>query len=140
MTALLQFAIREEKSYTNRPIFRYGESFDCYGDESAEHVIVTYGRIFSNACLALEEAKKSRNIRAYYQIKPYKTCRPSGCRGGCERRGKHLYFFRGSHFSRAALAEHVRVLLHDTRFIRQVCHVTAIDGQFVKQAYHDSRR
>ncbi|MFQ9792953.1 MAG: transketolase C-terminal domain-containing protein [Acutalibacteraceae bacterium] len=68
-----------------------GNSFDCYGDESAEHVIVTYGRIFSNACLALEELKSrgiSVRIIKLNRIKPVDKAAVLEAA-----KAKHLYFF-----------------------------------------------
>ena len=107
-----------------------GNSFDCYGDESAEHVIVTYGRIFSNACLALEELKKrgiSVRIIKLNRIKPVDKAAVLEAA-----KAKHLYFFEEG-IQQGGLAEHFYFLLHDTEF-KGSYHVTAIDNQFVKQA------
>ena len=107
-----------------------GNSFDCYGDESAEHVIVTYGRIFSNACLALEELKSrgiSVRIIKLNRIKPVDKAAVLEAA-----KAKHLYFFEEG-IQQGGLAEHFYFLLHDTEF-KGSYHVTAIDNQFVKQA------
>lgn len=46
--------------FTKPKGFKYtGNDFDFYGDKNADTLIVTYGRLFSNACLASETLKNS---------------------------------------------------------------------------------
>ncbi len=107
-----------------------GNAFDCYGDMQAECVIVTYGRIFSNACFALEELKQrgiAVGIVKLNRIKPVDMAavKLAAC-------AKHLFFLEEG-ILQGGLAEHFYFLLHSVSFAGKY-HVTAIDGQFVKQA------
>ncbi len=65
--------------------------FDIYGDENADVTIVTYGRIFGNACKARNELKKQgRNVRVVKlnRIKPLDASIVE-----ILKKDKHIFFF-----------------------------------------------
>lgn len=65
--------------------------FDIYGDENADVTIVTYGRIFGNACKARNKLKKEgKNVRVVKlnRIKPLDSCIIEILKND-----KHIFFF-----------------------------------------------
>lgn len=68
-----------------------GKPFDVYGDETAEDAIVTYGRLFSNACLAKEALEKQGVPVKIVKLNRIKPIDPAAVAAslGCKR----VFFF-----------------------------------------------
>ncbi len=121
---------RGKEAYRPDDFMITGNPYDYYGEQNADIIIVTYGRIFSNACLALEKLKKlkiSIGIIKLNRIIPIDTDAVQKAA-----LAKYLFFFEEG-ILQGGLSEHFNFLLHDTSFNGKY-HVTAIDNQFVKHA------
>ncbi len=106
------------------------KAFDCYGDPNATCVIVTYGRVFSNACLAKEELERRGLAVRIIKLNRIKPVDLQAVQEAAK--AKQLFFFEEG-ILQGGLAEHFYFLLRNTSFCGKY-HVTAIDDQFVKQA------
>ena len=106
-----------------------GEAYDWYGDLAADTVIVTYGRLFSFACLALEKLQEA-GIRA--GVLKLNRIRPLDAKA-VEEAGKkqHIFFFEEG-IEEGGVGEIFRCALDRVGFSGTYC-LRAIRG-FVKQA------
>ncbi|MGN1113281.1 MAG: 1-deoxy-D-xylulose-5-phosphate synthase, partial [Acutalibacteraceae bacterium] len=105
-----------------------GKPFDFYGDKGAEVLLVTYGRLFANACRALDmlkEQKKSFCILKLNRIKPID--------GEAVRQSlkyKKILFFEEGMKSGGA-GESFEIKLDEMGFGGK-CRLFAIEDEFVK--------
>lgn len=104
--------------------------FDIYGDTNSDILLVTYGRLFENACKALEAVKKQGKsfcILKLNRIKPID-------RGALEAALKYkkiLFFEEG--MKTGGVSESFICLINEMGYFGS-CSVHAIDNEFVKQA------
>ena len=112
-----------------------GNNFDIYGEKSAETVIVTYGRIFSNAFIAqqnLSELGIKIDILKFNVIKPI-----DGEAVKNIFKYKNVVFFEES-FKSGAVAEKLGSILLENNF-KGNYFIKAIDDGFVKHALVESQ-
>lgn len=108
--------------------------YDIYGDINADIAIVTYGRIFSNACLAKEElCKRGLDvcIIKLNQLKPISSDAIT-----LTLKFKHIFFFEEG-IQNGGTGEHFNYLLTQNGFCGNY-HLTAINDKFVVQASVES--
>lgn len=107
-----------------------GNSFDIFGNESSKVLIVTYGRLFANACGALkslEEDGKSFCILKLNRIKPIDE---NAVRAAMKYK-KILFFEEG--MKTGGVGESFAYLLNEMNYDGK-CEIHAIEDEFVKQA------
>ncbi len=111
-----------------------GNDYDIYGDASAELVIVTYGRIFSEAAKAysrlVEEGKRVKLIKLN-RIIPV----PSGCFEKLKN-AEHIFFFEEGIKSGGVGESFASKLLENNLFVPYT--LTAFPDCFIKQGKTDS--
>lgn len=108
--------------------------FDIYGDENADVSIVTYGRIFSNACKAVNELKnqgKAVKIIKLNKIKPLDS-------GIIEalKNDKHIFFFEEG-IQNGGVGEKLALRLLESGYKGEY-KLTAVDYCFVEQGSVES--
>ncbi|MCI8496916.1 MAG: 1-deoxy-D-xylulose-5-phosphate synthase [Clostridiales bacterium] len=106
------------------------EAFDCYGDASSRTVIVTYGRLFGEACRA-RKMLAERGIKAAVlklnRIHPLdESCLNQLARDG------HVFFFEEA-VKRGSVGEHFGLKLFETGYKGRFYH-QAVNDCFVPQA------
>jgi 1-deoxy-D-xylulose-5-phosphate synthase len=139
---MLKFAIYSTK---NLSIIRYpkgGEffkpenfvatlkAFDLYGEANSEILVVTYGRIFSNVCLA---QKKLRSNEILIKIMKLNIIKPIDAE--CfeiAMNQKKIFFFEES-IKSGGVAEKFGAKLAEMNFCGEY-HITAIKNEFIKHA------
>ena len=116
--------------------FEYtGNSFDIYGDKTAETLIITYGRIFSNAFTAkqnLAEAGIKTDILKFNIIKPIDSKAIKHIL-----KYKNVVFFEEA-FKSGSVAEKLSSMLFESSFTGNYF-IKAIDEGFVKHASVESQ-
>ncbi len=108
--------------------------FDIYGDETAQVSIVTYGRIFGNACKAVNELKKqgkSAKIVKLNQIKPLDLSVIETLKND-----KHIFFFEEG-IQNGGVGEKLALRLLESGYKGEY-KLTAVDYCFVEQGSVDS--
>ena len=90
-----------------------GEPFDCYGDIKAKIVLVTYGRLFSFACLACSRLKQ-KNISVLI-IKLNRIC-PVDSRAVKRAAAADMIFFFEEGITHGGIGEHFCYLLSQEEF------------------------
>ncbi|MCQ4022258.1 MULTISPECIES: 1-deoxy-D-xylulose-5-phosphate synthase [unclassified Ruminococcus] len=108
-------------------------SFDFYGDKNASVLLVTYGKLFSKACRALEmlkESGKSLCILKLNRIKPVDTKAIMQ-----SLKFKKILFFEEGMKS-GGVGESFEIKLDELDYCGK-CKVFAIEDEFVKQASVD---
>lgn len=120
---------RGKEQYKPNSFHASGKSFDVWGDSTAKIALVTYGRLFSFACLAQEELKKrgiSLQIIKLNRIKPidYEAVQLAG--------QKEVVYFFEEGMRQAGTGEHFACLLQEIGFAGNY-HLKAIE-QFVPHA------
>jgi 1-deoxy-D-xylulose-5-phosphate synthase len=106
-----------------------GMPYDRYGDPDACITLVTYGRLFSFACLAISELKRKNirvNILKLNRIKPIDSNAVSAAASA-----KYVFFFEEG-IAQGGVGEHFHYLLGQTSFSGKF-RMRAITG-FVPQA------
>lgn len=107
-----------------------GEDYQIYGDSDAKIAFVTYGRLFSDACMACTELKEkgiSTKIIKLNKIKPIDPIAVQEARK-CEK----LYFYEES-LKSGGIGEHFAMLLLENSFSGKYKHI-AVTDEFIKQA------
>lgn len=116
--------------------FEYtGNSFDIYGDKTAETLIITYGRIFSNAFTAkknLEELGIKTDVLKLNIIKPIDIEAVKNIL-----KYKNVVFFEEA-FKSGSVAEKLSSMLFENNF-KGNYFIKAIDEGFVKHASVESQ-
>ena len=106
------------------------DAFTHYGDAWAKIVIVTFGRLFSNACAALHllhEKGVSARIIKLNRVKPIDIRAVQSAR-----LGERVFFFEEG-VRTGGIGEHFAALLLEKGF-QGTFHLTAVDDCFVRQA------
>lgn len=104
--------------------------FDVYGDTSAEVLLVTYGRLFENACKALENVENrggSFCILKLNRIKPI----DSGALNEALKYKKIIFFEEG--MKTGGVSESFACLINELGYNGRYS-IHAIDNEFVKQS------
>lgn len=112
-----------------------GNSFDIYGEKSAETLIVTYGRIFSNAFITQQNLMSlgiKTDILKFNVIKPID---PEAIK--CILKYKNIVFFEEA-FKFGSVAEKLSAALFENDF-KGNYFIKAIDEGFVKHASVESQ-
>lgn len=107
-----------------------GKAFDMYGDEHAEILLITYGRLFSEACRARERLKECGvplMICKLNQVKPIVPAAVSRAKAY-----QRVFFFEEGMLQGGA-GEHFNYLLNQQGFTGCFT-LTAVDDSFVPQA------
>ena len=115
----------EEFEYT-------GNDFDFYGDENADFLVVTYGRIFSNAYFATKETNKNICVLKLNVIKPVNV--------SCVEKSlkfKKIIFFEES-LKSGGVAEKFSTLLINLGYKGEY-KINALNDEFVKHATIDEQ-
>ena len=121
---------RGKEGYRPANFLSSGNAFDLYGDPGAELLLVTYGRLFSCACLAKESLHKlgiEICILKLNRIKPI----ADECLAACEGK-RHVFFFEEGILS-GGIGETFGYLLQKSHYEGEF-HLTAIEDAFVPQA------
>lgn len=108
--------------------------FDVYGDENADVSIVTYGRIFSNACKAVNELKKQGKavkIIKLNRIKPLDSSIIEALKND-----KHIFFFEEG-IQNGGVGEKLALRLLESGYKGEY-KLTAVDYCFVEQGSVES--
>lgn len=108
--------------------------FDVYGDENADVSIVTYGRIFSNACKAVNELKKQGKavkIIKLNRIKPLDSSVIEALKND-----KHIFFFEEG-IQNGGVGEKLALRLLESGYKGEY-KLTAVDYCFVEQGSVES--
>ena len=106
-------------------------NFDIFGDEKAKIAIVTYGRIFANACEAADILAEEHDI----QVKILKLNKIHPISGEAYRSVidcDHIFFFEEG-IKNGGVAERFALHLLENNY-KGSYNITAIDDQFVKHA------
>lgn len=106
------------------------DSFTHYGEAWAKIVIVTFGRLFSNACMALATLREkgiSARIIKLNRIKPIDIRAVQSAR-----LGEQIFFFEEG-VRTGGIGEHFAALLLEKGF-QGSFHLTAVEDCFVRQA------
>lgn len=104
--------------------------FDCYGPQQAEIVLVTYGRLFSYACQALEKLKKQGIEAKVLKLNRIKPIDPDAVAlaAGC----KQVFFFEEG-IQQGGVGERFYYLLGQSGFQGSYT-LRGIDDMFVRHA------
>lgn len=106
------------------------EPFDVYGDPSAVNVLVTYGRLFSFACLAKEELEKDGIPLCIIKLNRIKPI-DGGALSLAVKRSRVFFFEEGMQLG--GVGEHFGFLLSQMGFQGRYC-LKAVNDRFVPQA------
>ena len=113
--------------------FKYtGNDFDFYGDENADFLVVTYGRIFSNAYFATKETNKNICVLKLNIIKPIDIL--------CVKKSinfKKIIFFEES-LKSGGIAEKFSTMLINCGYKGEY-KINAVNDEFVKHATIDEQ-
>lgn len=90
-----------------------GEPYSLYGEESAETVIVTYGRLFSFACKAIARLRETRLPCRIVKLNRIKPIDPEAIQNTM--RGKKIFFFEEG-VEQGGVGEHFNYLLGQNGF------------------------
>lgn len=107
-----------------------GNSFDEYGDTEAPVVLVTYGRIFSMACLAAKKLQKegiSVRIIKLNRTHPVDPQAVSACMNA-----RHTFFFEEG-VRQGGVGEHFLYLMYQQNYVGKTT-LQAVENRFVKHA------
>ncbi len=107
-----------------------GQPFDVYGDADADTAIVTYGRLFSNACLAREALQKQGVAVKIIKLNRIKPLDPAAVTAALP--CKRVYFFEEG-VLQGGIGERFYFLLGQRHFAGQYV-LRGIDDQFVPHA------
>lgn len=106
-------------------------TFDLYGDEHAETLIVTYGRLFSFACLAKESLFNNSNINvAVLKLNRIKPIDLDAIKVAT--RFKNIFFFEEG-IKNGGVAQQFECELDSIGFMGDYT-IQAIDNKFIRQA------
>lgn len=89
------------------------KAYDVYGDDQAENVIVTYGRLFSFACKAIAQLREHNISCRIIKLNRIKPIDPEAVQGAM--RGKKLFFFEEG-VEQGGIGEHFNYLLGQSGF------------------------
>lgn len=113
--------------------FKYtGNNFDFYGDENSDFLVITYGRIFSNAYFATKEVNKDICLLKLNIIKPIDIL--------CVKKSinfKKIIFFEES-LKSGGVAEKFSTLLINLGYKGEY-KINAVNDEFVKHATIDEQ-
>ena len=113
--------------------FKYtGNNFDFYGDENSDFLVITYGRIFSNAYFATKEVNKDICLLKLNIIKPIDIL--------CVKKSinfKKIIFFEES-LKSGGIAEKFSTLLINLGYKGEY-KINAVNDEFVKHATIDEQ-
>lgn len=104
--------------------------YDFYGNKGAEVLIVTYGRLFSDACVAYEELARCGVEVCILKLNRIKPIDKSALKSALEYK-KILFFEEG--MKTGGVGESFLSLINEMGY-GGVCQIHAIDDSFVKQA------
>ncbi|MCI1983133.1 MAG: 1-deoxy-D-xylulose-5-phosphate synthase [Oscillospiraceae bacterium] len=90
-----------------------GRAFDLYGEKKTETVIVTYGRLFSFACLACSELNRRGDRTAVVKLNRIKPVDPEAVRQASG--AKQVFFFEEG-IQQGGIGEHFGFLLGQAGF------------------------
>jgi 1-deoxy-D-xylulose-5-phosphate synthase len=90
-----------------------GRAFDLYGEKKTETVIVTYGRLFSFACLACSELNRKGDRTAVVKLNRIKPVDPEAVRQASG--AKQVFFFEEG-IQQGGIGEHFGFLLGQAGF------------------------
>ncbi|HBN81484.1 MAG TPA: 1-deoxy-D-xylulose-5-phosphate synthase, partial [Ruminococcaceae bacterium] len=107
-----------------------GNPYDVYGDAGAQTVLVTYGRLFSFACLARERLKKENIPVKILKLNRVKPLDP-GAIAFCRQAGRIFFFEEG--MRRGGIGEHFSCLLYQQGYRGKIV-LHAVKSGFVQQA------
>ena len=107
-----------------------GKPFDVYGDSSAEIALVTYGRLFSNACLAKETLEKQGVAVKIIKLNRIKPIDPAAVQSALDCKG--VLFFEES-VIQGGIGERFYFLLGQAGFTGKYI-LRGVDDQFVPHA------
>lgn len=107
-----------------------GKPFDFYGDKGADVLLVTYGRLFSNACRALDMLKEQEKSFCILKLNRIKPIDEDAVRQSLKYK-KILFFEEG--MKSGGVGESFEIKLDEMGFGGE-CRLFAIEDKFVKQA------
>ena len=125
-----QYAIPAGQLYQPKDFTITGNSFDEYGDTEAPVVLVTYGRIFSMACLAAKKLQKegiSVRIIKLNRIHPVDPQAINACMNA-----RHTFFFEEG-VRQGGVGEHFLYLMYQQNYAGKTT-LQAVENRFVKHA------
>ena len=106
-------------------------TFDLYGDDSAEVLIVTYGRLFSFACLAKEDLQKNYNVNvAVLKLNKIKPINKEAIK--LASKFENIFFFEEG-IQNGGVAQRFECELSSEGFCGSYM-INAIDDKFIRQA------
>ncbi|HHZ05603.1 MAG TPA: 1-deoxy-D-xylulose-5-phosphate synthase [Clostridiales bacterium] len=121
---------RGSQSYRPKDFHSSKKTYDIYGDQSSDILIITYGRIFSNCCIALDrlaEQGKSVCILKLNRIKPI----PKEAILFAQNYSRIFFFEEG--MATGGVGEHFDYELSRYNYNCEFT-LTAIDDKYIKQA------
>ncbi|WP_283607466.1 1-deoxy-D-xylulose-5-phosphate synthase [Faecalispora anaeroviscerum] len=107
-----------------------GHSFDEYGDRESPVALVTYGRLFSMACLAAKKLRQEGvpvRIIKLNRIHPVDPQAVEACMGA-----QHTFFFEEG-IRQGGVGEHFLYLMYQKNYAGKTT-LQAVENRFVKQA------
>lgn len=107
-----------------------GDDYQVYGDNDAKIAFVTYGRLFSDACMACAELKEKGVNAKIIKLNKIKPIDPKAVAEACI--CEKLYFYEES-LKSGGIGEHFALLLLENGFVGKYKHI-AVTDEFVKQA------
>ena len=121
----------------NPDYFKYtGNDYDLIEDEKSDILLITYGRIFSNACLAKEKLLYSHNIKiSILKLNVIKPISPEAIEKSANY--KYVFFFEESSKS-GGIGESFISELAETCWQGKYFY-TGVNNQFIKHASMDSQ-